>query len=685
MAPLRARLALATAVALGLGLAAAPSALAGTRDTAHSVRGVAPRGDTSQSDLQSVACPGVGDCVAVGTSARNAGDFAILDVATSGEWSALSVPLPANAAAIGTNVLDGVACATTTDCVAVGSYLARGAAWRPLLVVEAAGSWSALEAPLPPGAAGGAAASDTLATAACPDATDCVAVGSYTTTDSGSAALLDVESSGTWSAVPAPLPADAAATPQNWLGSVSCTGVGDCVAAGDYLGAAGQGALLDVDAGGTWSNVTAPLPADASSTAPDNYLDSVACTDATDCVAVGSYAVTAHATSALLDVESAGTWANVVAAIPANASAPDNTLDAVSCPDTGDCVAVGSYAIPNNGRLPLVESEAAGAWSNAVVPLPSDASGNPFDSLGSVSCWSAGDCLADGFYAGPDGYLYPDALLEMDTAGSWQTGPDTLPSNAAANPDYSVLSSVSCAGFLSCVAVGDYVDTQRLTQALLQYVGIGLVPAAVAPSPPGDVVAVAGHGQAKVSWTAPVDDGGSAVTGYRVVASPGGHSCATAGATSCTVRPLSPGTQYEFRVTATTALGQSTSAPSAPISVAPVVVGTFTISPFPEGSAALTPLLESQIDTIANHVVSGGDTSVTLVGYNDDDPKGQGGVALSAARAAAVRGYLAVRIRHHGVGDVSITTAARGDADPVASNSTAAGRAQNRRVVARLR
>jgi len=72
-------------------------------------------------------------------------------------------------------------------------------------------------------------------------------------------------------------------------------------------------------------------------------------------------------------------------------------------------------------------------------------------------------------------------------------------------------------------------------------------------------------------------------------------------------------------------------------------------------------------------------------GYTDDQPIGPGlqkrGVTsnqdLSLKRADAVRQFLISR----GVKPNMVTTQGFGQADPVASNSTAQGRAQNRRVV----
>ena len=76
----------------------------------------------------------------------------------------------------------------------------------------------------------------------------------------------------------------------------------------------------------------------------------------------------------------------------------------------------------------------------------------------------------------------------------------------------------------------------------------------VVPGAPSGVSGVRGDGQVAVSWTAPVDDGGYSITGFTVTAAPGGKTCTTTGATSCTVSGLSNGTAYTFTVTATNAL-----------------------------------------------------------------------------------------------------------------------------------
>jgi hypothetical protein len=102
---------------------------------------------------------------------------------------------------------------------------------------------------------------------------------------------------------------------------------------------------------------------------------------------------------------------------------------------------------------------------------------------------------------------------------------------------------------------------------------------------PTAVTATAGDSSADVSWTAPAANSGPAVTGYLVTASPGGATCITTGALTCTVTGLVNGTAYTFTVQATNAQGSgAASAPSAPVT--PFAVA----SEAPAGSPDFNPI-----------------------------------------------------------------------------------------------
>jgi outer membrane protein OmpA-like peptidoglycan-associated protein len=99
-------------------------------------------------------------------------------------------------------------------------------------------------------------------------------------------------------------------------------------------------------------------------------------------------------------------------------------------------------------------------------------------------------------------------------------------------------------------------------------------------------------------------------------------------------------------------------------------------------SSTLSPEAKAAVATVAKQVRTAGLTGKIYVdGYTDDIGSAAYGLVLSQRRADAVSTYLQSQLLG---APVSIVSAGHGEANPIASNATAAGQQQNRRVTITL-
>jgi OOP family OmpA-OmpF porin len=97
---------------------------------------------------------------------------------------------------------------------------------------------------------------------------------------------------------------------------------------------------------------------------------------------------------------------------------------------------------------------------------------------------------------------------------------------------------------------------------------------------------------------------------------------------------------------------------------------------FQSGSARLTPLGMSILDEMVARMAQMGGAHVMIIGHTDNVGQRESNVALSHARAQAVKAYMVQK----GIPGTDMDVLGKGPDEPVADNTTHDGRARNRRI-----
>ncbi|RKG52667.1 hypothetical protein D7V64_08760 [Acinetobacter cumulans] len=108
-------------------------------------------------------------------------------------------------------------------------------------------------------------------------------------------------------------------------------------------------------------------------------------------------------------------------------------------------------------------------------------------------------------------------------------------------------------------------------------------------------------------------------------------------------------------------------------SVGLVMPGSIT---FDTNKSNIKPNFYSTLNKVAQTLTEDNKSGILVTGYTDNTGNDSINIPLSQARAQSVASYLASQ----GVSTSRINTQGQGAANPIASNTTAAGREQNRRV-----
>jgi hypothetical protein len=324
--------------------------------------------------LMGVSCPlGAGKfCVAVGFQANTLGDnnapTSVLAEEWTGRWAKMTAPSPTTG-----SELFAVSCLSRTYCMAVGQDLAG-----PLAELWNGSSWTVTPTTSQSGSLNGVSCRSTT----------CLAVGTART-NGGDEALAEIWNGATWT-VQNPL------AQSSGFNSVSC-GSDEC------LGVGGLGSSIAESFNGSWTNQ--PPPQVFSLRGVDCQWSA----SPAFCVAVGG--ALGNGPAAALWNPSTGAWTSTAPVQPTKAE-QFWSFNGVSCPTASICVAVGDGNFTSSGNQygPLAEAWNGSTWSlmntNRVATLYG---------MDAVSCPTSTFCVAVGSRQALSG--------SVPTAASWGTAP----------------------------------------------------------------------------------------------------------------------------------------------------------------------------------------------------------------------------------------------------------------------
>jgi hypothetical protein len=315
--------------------------------------------------------------------------------------------------------------------LAVGALLAAGIAAR---------AWTPAVTTAPPVIESRARAVD------CPSTGECMAVGSMGSVYSVRIPFATSLSNGAWGLAAPEAPSPLA---ESTFTSVACELAGSCVAVGreeipaPYLGArsAGDRPLIGSWDGSTWSRVMAPVPPGTS----DAVLNGVSCASST-CIAVGTFGRRTGTDRVLAMTFDGARWS--LRLPPHHRYEEDASLNDVACTSPTSCIAVGRFGVELQvftGVAPLIERWDGKAWQLEV----SDNAPDSLDTeLNAIACPSTDRCLAVGIRRRVGGTYSTFAEIRQGTRWTLLPTPDR-----AVSPD-SELADIACPGPQHCIAVG---------------------------------------------------------------------------------------------------------------------------------------------------------------------------------------------------------------------------------------
>jgi len=325
------------------------------------------------SSLQTVSCPFVNFCAAVGGDEQSGSVFdAVVETWNGRNWIIGTTPNASN------SVLSGVSCNGAKACTAVGDAVGGGSSLVSLAERYNGTNWTVQSTPNPAGAV-----HSFLTSVSCASVKTCTAVGFWTDSGGNQAPFAEQWNGTTWTLKTVPAPSGSTTAQLN---GVSCTSSAACEA----VGSDNTHTWAEVWNGSTWSiqNIATP------SGGQHPFVNGVYCTAANACTAVGDFVNASDKAVPLAERWNGSAWSVQNVPVP---SGSISEFSSVSCSTTASsigCNAVG-FVTKNGISLPMAENWNGSSW--AVKPTQSPDPNASRSTMSGVSCSSLITCMGVGF------------------------------------------------------------------------------------------------------------------------------------------------------------------------------------------------------------------------------------------------------------------------------------------------
>jgi hypothetical protein len=395
-----------------------------------------------------LSCTSVGQATTVTGSTSGVVIRSLLGNVATAEW----ITPPVGAASDPSMVVAAIGCATSTMCTAVGSALDVAGHRLPIWIAIDATSAKARFGTVPSDA--GSNSNAQLNALACSSSDQCIAVGSYADTVGRTRAMVALATAAIASSTTTvPAPQGSSTNPRMTLLGLACSSPTACVGVGSAVDQASRTrSVVAYLAGSSVTSVIFGTNPVGSAANPRATLNAVACSSLS-CTAVGHFNRASNVTAAMSTTLGAtGVGASV--AIPAPTGSATNalaSLNAIACPTT-TCQAVGGYTNHLGSQVAMsVQILNGNPARSTIVNAPAGTAVRAGFTLNALSCTAVLTCRAvgDAIDAGGD---TQGAVATWSGSTVPATGFAALPGDAAAaNP--------SGAYYQAGLVAGQYVGT----------------------------------------------------------------------------------------------------------------------------------------------------------------------------------------------------------------------------------